>query len=765
VIEMGETLNETVKLILCLSISGGLFALALFVLKPFVRNRLSKSFQYYIWLVVLLRFIVPFTFGTNLMDFMLNTPNALQSAEETVIPNNDPANPANANPAITDNPVNNNAPDISEQQQSTPIKADSAQPFDLVKTLTDNCLWIWLAGMAVSLAFNLLGYLRFMRYIHGAAVAAEIPDCGAKVYKSRFAPTPMLVGVIRPRIYLPDIEYTDEQLDNILRHELTHLRRRDVWMKWFVTLVVSVHWFNPVVYFMRREINRACEMSCDEAVIRDLDSAAKQSYSDTLISVAAESRYPVGVMSTTMCEEKKTLKERLVAIMSYKKKTKIAILITAVLAIGITGSAFAFGAGIPLFQPTYYEAKFPYEHISDISTEDMTTLILNMVKHSGADIYMFQNPQNIHFNPDWTLRDFTAQVLISEHKNGVLMYRPYQIRIFPEERMIRIYPWDTLEPADTRFRYDPFISYWDALIYLPINAMEEVAEGARAIGRPYFYSLQYDTHVDQFSGIFYNKNGVLDTYRPSPSAAFVFFPMVKDTDNPNSYTGINCTSLYYYADSTTQRMNVDLTNNENENNTVIPLYTARLTHDGSVQTIELEKANEFSYILRVADMNGKTLWETSADTPHTGWNALFLTHIDGKDYLMQYNPTMYQGGCTYYFRVFSLDKDGKELLLDEGDVDFGINPPGGSDSFRRSDIEPVKAFFEHVNQYLPSGYLLVNTDDHIGRLIPGGASYSTQDAPITGLRDYFFESADLSMSDQMELFIQDYTEQCGAMED
>jgi len=334
--------NEIMKLILTLSISGGLFALLLFALKPFMRNRLSKSFQYYIWIVVLLRFILPFSFGINLMDFMFTAPDATQAAEETVIPTGNPLYPTNSNPTA----ASSFNPAITEQPPYTQATMDSVKPFDFVKILTDNLLWIWLAGVLLSLAFNLISYWRFIRYIHSAAVIAEIPDCSAAVYKSRFTPVPMLVGVIRPRIYLPDIVYEECQLDHILRHEFTHLQRRDVWLKWFVMLVVSLHWFNPIVYLIRREISRACELSCDEAIIHSLDSAAKQSYGDTLISMAAENRHPVSVMSTTMCEEKKKLKERLVAIMNYKKKTKITYVITAVLAVVITASAFAFGASV-----------------------------------------------------------------------------------------------------------------------------------------------------------------------------------------------------------------------------------------------------------------------------------------------------------------------------------------------------------------------------------------------------------------------------------
>ena len=342
---MGEIVNETVKLILSLSVSGGLSALVLFALKPSMCNKLSKSFQYYIWLVVLLRFVLPFSFGINLMDLKINMPDAPQVTEETATPGNQNADPTIITPTVNDNTANINNTDRAEQQPPTLVSTDSTKPFDLMKTLMGNLQWIWITGVILSAAFQVLGFLRFIRNIHSVAYAVEMPDRGVKVYRSRLAPTPMLVGVIKPRIYLPEIAFTDEQLNNILLHERTHLRRGDVWLKWFATFVVSLHWFNPIVYFMRRELNRACELSCDEAVIRNLDGSARQSYGDTLISVVAKSRYPIGVMSTNMCEEKKKLEERLVAIMNYRKKTKIVVVITTVLAVAITMGVFSFGAG------------------------------------------------------------------------------------------------------------------------------------------------------------------------------------------------------------------------------------------------------------------------------------------------------------------------------------------------------------------------------------------------------------------------------------
>jgi hypothetical protein len=164
----------------------------------------------------------------------------------------------------------------------------------------------------------------------------------------------MLIGILHPMIMLPEKQYSDTQLQNILLHELTHLRRHDIIMKWLSVLAGALHWFNPIVYLVRREIDRACELACDEAVIMNLDDNGKQNYGDTLIAVVAEHKTPKTVLSTTMGEEKKVLKERLTAIMRNKKRSHITILISAVLLIAVAGTAIALGAGSSDTQPTEF---------------------------------------------------------------------------------------------------------------------------------------------------------------------------------------------------------------------------------------------------------------------------------------------------------------------------------------------------------------------------------------------------------------------------
>lgn len=342
-------MNEKIKLILSLSISGSILAGIVFVIKPLIKHKLSKSIQYYIWIIVLLRLALPFSFETSIMNNMFyryNTPTIATAQGE----------------------INNTTPDVQNvtiptvnQEAATaekPIQPiSSAKSLDLKALFKNNLLFIWLLGVLIAFAANLLGYVRFMKCLKTENKPPRDDENelfkkllngkhSAALVRNKFAATPMLVGVIRPCIIIPDIDFTNKQLKNILLHEITHLRHFDIGIKWLTVIVTSLHWFNPLMYFIKKEISRACELSCDEGVIKNLNDEEKQDYGDTLISVVAEHKYPIGILSTTMCEEKKTLKERLVSIMNHSKKSRFITITSAILIIIVICASAVLGAGV-----------------------------------------------------------------------------------------------------------------------------------------------------------------------------------------------------------------------------------------------------------------------------------------------------------------------------------------------------------------------------------------------------------------------------------
>jgi beta-lactamase regulating signal transducer with metallopeptidase domain len=331
------------RAILTMSVTGGIIALALFALKPLLRNRLPKTAQYCLWIVALAAFLIPAsTFvavpnpggGPTVSGFIEQRVfSGSEYVERQMLAHTGHSAQISLSEA--------ERMSAEDKEQTVQVRADARTQEFWLNFLVTKMPFIG----ALSILFtNLLGYWSFLLRLREGNKRYETA-CPVPVFRNAEAATPMLIGLFRPYIVLPHREYTQEQLRSILLHELTHLRRKDILVKWLSVLACSVHWFNPIVWFVRREIDRACELACDAAVIRKLDAAGRQNYGDTLIAVAADSKIPRTVLSTTMCQRKKSLKERLGAIMSYKKSTPLALICSAALVILLTGCAALLGAG------------------------------------------------------------------------------------------------------------------------------------------------------------------------------------------------------------------------------------------------------------------------------------------------------------------------------------------------------------------------------------------------------------------------------------
>jgi len=335
-------MSEIVKLLLSLSLSGSILAVLVFAVKPFIKHKLSKSIQYYIWIVVLLRLTIPFSFETSIMNgiFYGSQTSVVETSQGKVQPT-----------------AQNSLLSVQENVANGVYNGDTDHGRYFQDLFNQYAIYIWLLGAIIALTVNLTGYVRFLKYLNDSNILANIRENemlanllnnprNVKLARNRFINTPMLVGIVRPYIIIPDINFNDKQLKNILLHEITHLKRFDITIKWLTMIVSSIHWFNPLMYFIKKDINSSCELACDEAVIKNLSPSEKQDYGDTLISVVALNKYPTGILQVTMCEEKKGLKERLVAIMNYSRKSKKVIILSVILLGLLIFSALYLGAGV-----------------------------------------------------------------------------------------------------------------------------------------------------------------------------------------------------------------------------------------------------------------------------------------------------------------------------------------------------------------------------------------------------------------------------------
>ena len=442
-------IGNFLRTILTMSICGSVIALLLFALRPVIKDKASKAAQYYLWLIVIAQLIIPFSASLP-VNRTLTAPSGATagSSYEVMFPQyNRPVysmrdaldryafSTEEEMNRVADvaNSVGVGSPMVSEAQNRLPVN------------VIDILMVLWPIGAALFLLITLSSYFAFVRNLKKGLIPtdiqAEVRARRIPVYKSSSVKTPMLIGVFRARIVLPDKDYEPAQLNSILQHEITHLKRHDLLIKWLTVFANAIHWFNPLVYLVRKEMNRACELSCDEAVIKQLNLNERQIYGDTLISVVADSRYPVGVVSTTMCEDKKKLKERLKSIMNYKQSTKIAACLTVVLALTLTVSAIAMSASTA-DRTERGTIKLDSTKLSDMPVDAIMKGIMDITGAKSDDIVLsMDGTYDFRISPDyqWDELANTLRILVSMKETGGAPYICYQVQFDSRECDIDIF--------------------------------------------------------------------------------------------------------------------------------------------------------------------------------------------------------------------------------------------------------------------------------------------------------------------------------------
>lgn len=342
--------------LLIMTIGGSVLALFLMCLRYTVLRKMPSTVYYYAWLLVFLRLALPFP---GLVPTMGETPSyepvpAVTAAySESYVQDNNGYVYETDNIDVVKSVTAESDITINEEETEDRIVSEPAPEAALSIDWKSPAIWlsVWALGAFVSMGITVFSYLHFSFSLKKKLmepdsftkeVYASIRGRKPELYFSDSARTPMMLGVFKPKIVLPLREYNEELLLNILRHELTHYRRFDTLYKWVASVILALHWFNPLAWVIRREFNRSCELSCDEMLLRSMNKEEKQSYGNSLLLMAAQSPLPSAVVATSFATEKKNLKERLNQIMNYKKSgTRI---LSSVLAIALlTGCGVAAG--------------------------------------------------------------------------------------------------------------------------------------------------------------------------------------------------------------------------------------------------------------------------------------------------------------------------------------------------------------------------------------------------------------------------------------
>lgn len=458
-------MNDFFKLILSMSISGSVVALLLIAVRPFVKERLSKAWQYYIWLVVILRLLIPYSPEVSLVGNLFDGAEAVSAGKVT--------NQAAAAPAAEIIGGTAGQSHVNKPYGQTLPEQLNESSYDY-----SEYIWaIWVLGMLAFLAVRTFQYGRFTYCIRAGSYIVKdremtelfkqvMNELGIKrkllLCQSKLVKSPMLIGLLKPVIVIGENSLAAENLSYVFKHELIHYKRLDIWYKWLVQLTACIHWFNPLVHIMSRRINSMCEFSCDEAVAKGLDATGKMEYCSTIISVASfNNTYRGNLASVTLCDEKKNLKERLRAILRGGKKSAGSVALSAVLIAALCFAAIFLGAfsmgnygkepinatEVPAYSPGGTEAidspgyigkkviidpghggtdtgaVYSYDNGTEIKEKELNLkialMLQDMLKESGVNVELTRQADNRSALEDRMklANDSNASLLVSIHFN------------------------------------------------------------------------------------------------------------------------------------------------------------------------------------------------------------------------------------------------------------------------------------------------------------------------------------------------------------
>lgn len=304
------------------------------LLARFLLRKMPKKYSYILWSIVGIRMIFDLPFATNISVFNLFRGFAKRSSTmRTMLTGSRKTNLQGATDAL--NTIGTTRSAATHASRSTAVEA-------MTHTLTTSQMvlgilgLLWLIVVALFVAYGIYSYIKCRMLVRTAVIAHDIiPDTHKKkgivsVWECDRIPSPFVLGIIRPRIYIP-FRMSKQEQAYILAHEQCHIRRLDPLWKLIAFLLLAVYWWNPLVWCAFFYMVRDMEMSCDEAVIEQFGNEIKQGYSNSLLAFAME-RHPYSFAPVAFGEG--DAGRRIKNVLNFKKPhTWVAILVIVLLVV------------------------------------------------------------------------------------------------------------------------------------------------------------------------------------------------------------------------------------------------------------------------------------------------------------------------------------------------------------------------------------------------------------------------------------------------
>lgn len=418
-----KLLNNLMQIGLTVSLA----ALVPLILRRLMKKRYPARMVCVVWAILALRLLIPvqLTLPQAPVQVMPRTSYVVQS-DQTAF--------RQAGLPVVQNPTRW----VTGTQAQTLSAADTGT----VKTvdITDILLTLWLAGVISCILWQGIGYYRLIRSLKGKSRSVERADlhtilqeqCADLVIDreiplrvSAAADCPMLAGFIHPTLYLPDERISRTDAAFIFRHELTHYKHGDLWLKLLLLAARCLHWFNPLVHLIARFAQEDIEAACDDAVVRGHDGAYRRAYGETILRSAIAQAQKRKALVSCFGDDKKTLMRRFEGLFDKSvKKRGVALVVMIALLVGSLGCVVAVGEKKP-----------------NQTTEERALMMAN----TFAQAYVDEDTEafNKYLVPN-------SENLVDNFTTGAAVYKRYTTRYEPETQTALIvyeYEYDAARMA------------------------------------------------------------------------------------------------------------------------------------------------------------------------------------------------------------------------------------------------------------------------------------------------------------------------------
>lgn len=292
-----------------MSISASWLVVAVLILR-LVLKKAPKWVNVLLWGIVAVRLICPFSFESAL--------SLIPSAE--TFPEKIISGPSfDVQTGIT--PIDNRINDYLGDRYFEGVTVPTNNGNNVMTILTI----VWIIGILLLATYTVISYWRLHREID---TAVRYKD---NIFQSENVSSPFVLGIINPRIYLP-FSMNEQDMEHVVAHEQAHIRRKDHWWKPLGFLLLTIHWFNPLMWLAYVLLCRDIELACDEKVIKGLGNEQRADYTQALVACSVNRRM---IAACPLAFGEVGVKERVKSVMNYKKPAFWVIIIAVIVCVGV----------------------------------------------------------------------------------------------------------------------------------------------------------------------------------------------------------------------------------------------------------------------------------------------------------------------------------------------------------------------------------------------------------------------------------------------